>query len=210
MRDGITMHIRHNKVIIRLIQVLILIIFALVMTTFITNLSNTSIGYNKYETTLKMQETRINSAQNMEVLRNEALESIELIRENDKEKHRVALMIFLSLLLQAILLFFIFLLSLFIQKKDTSLILTQKELSKEKLYFSLLPALLILGTSIYLLFVFENDLIASLLVYSSYSLCILLSLTSLYLMWMKNIYWLCKTLNALLIIFLTLLIIYKI
>jgi len=99
------------KTTLRIIQLLLVLILCLQVYSWTINTDNTSIAYNKYETFLRIKKRSITASNDVKFLKNEALENIDIIRNNDHKKHKTANVLFVLLPIQGALVILILLLS---------------------------------------------------------------------------------------------------
>lgn len=105
------------KIALRAIQLLLIILLSNLIYSWVINVGNTSIAYNKERTYLSLKEKDIKNSQDILFLKNEAIEAINTIRSKNKQMHKTANFFFLSLPVQAIIVLIVFIICIFIYKK---------------------------------------------------------------------------------------------
>lgn len=91
-----------SKFTLRLTQLLLFILLGSQIYSWIINLDNTSIAYNKELTTLLMKENRIKNSEDISFLKKQAIEGIQTVRLKNKQMHKTADFFFLVIPVQAI------------------------------------------------------------------------------------------------------------
>ena len=100
------------------IQFLLFVVVCLHIYSWSINIENTSIAYNKYETFLMMKKNEIAASRDIDFIREEALDAIEIIRANNRRKHKISDQLFTLLIVQVGLLLVIFLSGFWLKERE--------------------------------------------------------------------------------------------
>ncbi len=101
-----------------IIQLLLVVVICLHIYSWSINIDNTSIAYNKYETFLMMKKQEIAASTDIDFIREEAIDAFEIIRTNDRRKHKISDQLFTFLIVQACLLLVVFLSNFWLKRKS--------------------------------------------------------------------------------------------
>jgi len=100
------------KTTLRIIQFLLVALLCSQIYSWTTNINNTSIAYNKYETFLGIKERDIKASNDIDFIKNEASENIKIIRNTNRQMHKVSnAAVFIIIPTQGVLVILILLLS---------------------------------------------------------------------------------------------------